>query len=229
METLIIVALVGVVAWFFLSGTYRTRVKDPETLRDPELEDVFIEIKKQLLVTSAYEHEQTYQRLYFRISAVLGQIIERHKHFILDVEAQAPELHRIFVPRERHEASGIRYTDYAVPRGIDMDSLRPDVLLYLCFFLWLGGQAKDIGNIESDSDLMLKVLEHLITQRNYPQAYFFKGMVLKYGVKVYEQSKPDEARTLLEAAQKQGVGSAAEELRHLHKFTALEGIKSVHF
>ena len=228
MEVLIIVALVGAAAWFLLSGTYKTRVKDPETLRDAELEDVFIEIKKQILVTSAYEQERAYQRLYFRIKAVLGQIIERHKHFVLDVEAQPSGLDRVFAPQLRHDADGMRYTDYVVPRDIEMHSLHPEVLLYLCFFLWLGGQAKDIGNVQSDSDLMLKMLDHLISDRNFPPAYFFKGMVLKYGPKVYDESKPSEARSLLEEAKSLGVGAATEELKHLSKYAQFEGIKSVH-
>ena len=228
METLIVITLLALAAWFFLSGTYRTRVKDPETLRETEIEDVFIELKKQLLVTSAYESEKTYERLYARINAVLGQIIERHKHFMLDVEAQPVRLRNVFVPREHHTGDGMRYTEYTLPRSIGMSLLPPDVLMYSCFFLWIGGQAKDVGKVQSDAEFMLKVLDHLISERNYAPAYFFKGMVLKYGVKVYEQSNPTEARALLEEAQRRGVGSASEELRHLHKYAQLEEIKSVH-
>lgn len=228
METLIIAIFIGVGAWFFLSGTYKTRIKDPETLRETELEEVFIELKKQLLVTSAYDEEKAYQRLYFRIKAVLGQIIERHKHFVLDVEAQPSNLRNIFVPQVLHTAEGMQYKEYVLPRNVEMSHLSPEILLYSCFFLWLGGQAKGVGTVDSDPDLMLRVLDHLIAKQSYPPAYFFKGMVLKYGVKVYEQSRLAEARELLEKAQKLGVGSASEELRLLYKHAQLEGIKSVH-
>ena len=229
METLLVVALIGIVAWFFLSGTYKTNVKDPETLRETELEDVFVELKKKILVTSAYKQEQAYQRLYYRINAVLGQIIERHKHFVLDVEAKPTDLNRLFVRREHHDANGMQYYEYAVPQELNMSTLQPDVLLYLCFFLWLGGQAKDIGNIESDPPLMLKILDHLIAERDYPLASFFKGIVLKYGTKVYERSNHAEARPLLEFAQKRGVGAAAIELQQLSKYAQLDRIESVHF
>ena len=72
MELLSVIVLVVAAAWFFLSGHYKTSVKDPATLRDAELEDAFIELKKKILVTSAYEQEHAYQRLYYRINAVLG-------------------------------------------------------------------------------------------------------------------------------------------------------------
>src|SRR3990172_7263920 len=206
METLIIFALIGAAVWFFLTGIYKTNVKDPETLRDTELEDAFIELKKKILVTSAYEQEQAYQRLYYRINAVMGQIIERHKHFVLDVEAKGVDTNRFFVRREHH-----------------------DVLLYLCFFLYLGGQAKNVGTVESDPQLMLKILDYLIGEREYPAASFFKGLVMKYGTKVYEASKPGEARALFEFAQQKGVGAAAIELQQLGKYAQLDSIKSVHF
>src|SRR3989304_2089351 len=229
METLIIFALIGAAVWFFLTGIYKTNVKDPETLRDTELEDAFIELKKKILVTSAYEQEQAYQRLYYRINAVMGQIIERHKHFVLDVEAKGVDTNRFFVRREHHDADGMLYYEYKVPNNLEFRSVQPDVLLYLCFFLYLGGQAKNVGTVESDPQLMLKILDYLIGEREYPAASFFKGLVMKYGTKVYEASKPGEARALFEFAQQKGVGAAAIELQQLGKYAQLDSTKSVHF
>lgn len=229
METLIIIALIGAAAWFFLSGTYKTSVKDPETLSDTELEDAFIELKKKILVTSAYKQEQAYQRLYYRINAVMGQIIGRHKHFILDVEAKGVDVHYFFVRREHHNANGMRYYEYVVPYNLEFRSAQPDVLLYLCFFLYQGGQVKDVGTVTSDPQFMLKILNHLINEREYPAGSFFKGLVMKYGPNVYEASKSSEARVLLEFAHQKGVGAAAIELQQLGKYAQLDSIKSVHF
>ena len=50
METLLIVAIAVGIAWFFLSGTYSTKVKDPADMRGAELEDVFIDLKKKSLL-----------------------------------------------------------------------------------------------------------------------------------------------------------------------------------
>lgn len=229
MEALIVVAIVVAAAWFFLSGTYRTSFKDPETLRETELEDTFIELKKKILVTSAYDQEQAYQRAFNRINAVLGQILERHRHFVLDVEAKSANLNRLFVRREHHDANGMGYYEFSVPYDLSMTDMQSDVLLYLCFFLWHGGRVKDIGMIESDPRLMLKILDHLIEARRYSAASFFKGLVLKYGVNVYDPSKHAEARSLLELASKNGVGAAAIELEQIGKYAQLDGIKSVHF
>ena len=93
-ETIIIIGLLCAAAWFFLSGTYKTSVKDPRTLSETELEDVFIELKKRILVTSPYEQEKAYERLYYRITAVLGQIVDRHNHFWLDGEAKGMDRHK---------------------------------------------------------------------------------------------------------------------------------------
>jgi hypothetical protein len=51
-ETIIIIVLIATAVWFFLSGTFNTNFKDTETLRDIELENAFIELKKKILITS---------------------------------------------------------------------------------------------------------------------------------------------------------------------------------
>ena len=218
MQILFIIAVIGVIAWFFPSGTYTTKVKDAESLTDDELEDAYIEIKKQILVTSAFEKQDAYDRLYYRMKAVLGEIVGRHKHFVLDVEAKASlSRYRTFVRTVHHDMNGTPYQENAVRRDLDLQAISPDELLYLCFFLYLGGQAKGVGSIESDPELMLKILDHLIG-RDYPAAYFFKGLVMKYGIKVNVVAVPDIARQLLELAQRKGVGAASIELQQLEKY-----------
>jgi hypothetical protein len=66
-----------------------------------------------------------------------------------------------------------------------------------------------------------------VDEKKYGPAIFLKGMVRKYGLKVYSECFPTEAKQLLEQAKEAGVGSAAIELEHLSKFSQLAGIKSV--
>jgi len=227
METLIILALIGIAIWFFTFGSYKTSLKDPASLNETELEDAFIELKKKILVTNAYEHERAYERLYWRINAILGQIMERHRHFVLDIEAKGVDRYKLFMSREYRDANGGRHYEQVVPYDLNLQSVQPDVLLYICFFIYLGGQVKNVGSVRSDPNLMMKILDYLITEREYPAASFFKGLVMKYGIEVYKESNPRKARTLLEFAQRNGVGAASIELHQLDKYTQLEGIKSV--
>jgi len=227
MEMLIIIALIISAVWFFTFGSYKTSIKNPAALTEPELEDAFIELKKKILVTNVYEHEQTYERLYWRICAVLGQILERHRHFVLDIEAKGADVRRLFIRREYRDADGGRHEEYVVPNDLDLERKESDELLYLCFFLYLGGRAKNLGSINSDPKLMVKILDYLINERQYHPASFFKGVVMKYGIEFYKECYPGEARTLLEFAQRNGVGAASIELHQLNKYTQFEGIKSV--
>ena len=75
---------------------------------------------------------------------------------------------------------------------------------------------------------MLRILDYLVTERDYAPALFYKGMVMKYGEKVYSDTNSSSARELLEMAQQKGVGAAAMELTHLAKFAQLDAIKSIH-
>src|SRR5260370_19422079 len=91
----------------------------------------------------------------------------------------------------------MQYTTYAVRRDILRRQLSPEVLLYLCFFLYIGGTVKDVGQVNQDTDLMLQILDYLIAEKNYMPARFFKGLVMKYGVKVYKPPQISEAQELL--------------------------------
>ncbi len=44
---LIIILGISIVLWFVLSGNYKTKMQDPQTLRSVELEDSIVELKKK--------------------------------------------------------------------------------------------------------------------------------------------------------------------------------------
>ena len=225
MEFIAILALAAVV-WFIVSGSYKTKLQDPQTLRSNEIEDSIIELKKKILVTSAYDAEAEYQRLYKRLNSLMAQVLARHQHFVLDVEAAKSVPFGFFQPGMHHDSSGMQYTTYSVAYNLDPSKYPPALLIYACFFLWYGGQAKDIGIVDSNPNVMVKILDFLVGQK-YGPAIFMKGLVRKYGLKVYSECFPLEAKQLLEEAREAGVGSAAIELEHLSKYSQLAGIKSV--
>lgn len=226
MEFIVIVAVIAVL-WFLASDSYKTKVQDPQTLRPNEIEDSIIELKRKILVTSAYEKEAEYERLYKRLDALMGQVLARHQHFVLDAEAAGTVPFDFFQAEQHHDSNGMRYTTHSVPYDLDPSKYSPALLLYACFFLWHGGQAKDIGIINSNPKIMMKVIEFLVNEKEYGPALLMKGMVRKYGLKVYSECFPAEAKQLLEKAKEAGVGSAVIELEHLPKYNQLSGIKSV--
>ena len=57
----------------------------------------------------------------------------------------------------------------------------------LAFFYGKGGRQKNVGPVDSDPELMLRILDFLIDQKDFGPAIFLKGMVRKYGLKVYSQ------------------------------------------
>ena len=226
MELIVILAIAAVV-WFLVSGNYKTKVQDPQTLRPNEIEDSIIELKRRILVTSAYEKEAEYERLYKRLNALMGQVLARHQHFVLDVEAAGSVPFGFFQASRHHDSSGMEYTTYAVGYDLEPSRYSPSLLIYACFFLWHGGQAKNIGIIDSDPKVMMKIIDYLVDEKKSGPAMFMKGMVRKYGLKVYSECFPAEAKQLLEQAKDAGVGSAAIELENLPKYGQLSGIKSV--
>ncbi|MDO9518613.1 MAG: hypothetical protein Q7L19_00185 [Pseudohongiella sp.] len=225
MEFLLIVAVV-VLIWFFVSGTYKKNLQDPEKMESQALEETIVELKREILATNSYDDWTKYERLYHRITKLVVAVIERHKHFTLDVEAKNFEMGLLFKRVERCDSDGIPRRVSAVPYDLNMSYYRPEHLLYACFFLWYGGCVKNIGEVELDKVLMMKIIDYLINDRDYAPAIFFKGMVCKYGLEPFSQCFPSQAKQLLEQAQKQGIGSATIELQHLDLFDGLEGIQS---
>jgi len=226
MELIFILAVAAIV-WFAASGNYKTKVQDPQTLSPNEIEDSIIELKKKILVTNAYEKEAEYERLYKRLRSLIGQVLARHQHFVLDVEAAGSVPFGFFQPRRHHDTGGMQYTTYSVAYDLDPSRHPPELLLYACFFLWHGGQAKNVGIIDANPEVMMKLIEFLAEEKNYGPAIFMKGMVRKYGLNAYSECFPAEAKQLLEQAREAGVGAATIELEYLPKYYQLAGIKSV--
>jgi hypothetical protein len=224
---LLIILVIAAGLWIVMSGIYKTKAQDPQTLRPVEVEDSIVELKKKILVTSAYTAEAEYERLYRRLNLLMGQILERHQHFVLDVEASNSIPFGLFQPRKHHDADGMEYTTYSLPYDLDPSKFSPALLIYACFFLWHGGQAKNIGTIDSNQKLMMKMLDFLTNEKEYGPAIFMKGMVLKYGLDVYSECFPSEAKLLLEKAKQAGIGSSEIELEHIAKYSQLAGVKSV--
>lgn len=64
----------------------------------------------------------------------------------------------------------------------------------------------------------MKALDFLINQREFELAVFFKGFILKYGLKPYLLPDLVPARQLLERSAKGGVGPALWELRYFDRY-----------
>ena len=230
MDFIIILALVAV-ALFVISGGYKSRLQDPETLRPNEIENIIVSLKKKILTTSALENRLKYEQLYNRLHNLMCQILIRHQHFVLNVEneieASGTSPYKLFYKKEFPNAHGTKETIYIVPSDLDFSEFPSDLLLYACFLLWHGGNIKRLGLINSNPETMAKILDFLISKRNYGPAIFMRGMVYKYGLRVYSECFPNEARKYLENAKDSGVGSATIELENLKQFIQLTGIKSV--
>jgi hypothetical protein len=228
MENIGLVLFIFLIGWL-LFGYVNTWFRRVESIPEERLEEEYVEVKKKILRTSVYKNEIEYRRLYFRAHDLMERILSRHRRFILDVEAAQKNASNLFSRREYFDANGIVKVEYFVPLDLDLESLNSEILLYLSFFLWHGGQVKDLGQIQNNPELMTKIINFLISNRKYPPAIFFKGMVFKYGEKVYSDSKPKQARELLETAKALGVGSATLELKNLNLYIQLADVKSIHF
>lgn len=230
MEFVIVLAIIATIL-FVVSGGYKSRIQDPETLRSSEIEDVIIELKKKILVTSVYENKFKYEQLYYRLEDLMRQVLMRHQHFVLNIEseidASGSPPHNLFYARQFPNGHGARDTTYIIPSDLDLSIFPSELLIYACFLLWYGGNIKRLGSIYSNPERMAEILDFLISERNYSPAIFMKGMVYKYGLRVYSQCFPSEAKKFLENAKDAGIGSAAIELENLTKFNQLTGIKSV--
>lgn len=228
METILIVSAIGFVIWLFASGTFQNSFQSTETMSQEALSNAFIEIKKKILVTSAYEKEQEYNRLYIRAHDLMEKIMKRHERYILDFEAKYKNDRFTFQQYSYFDQSGLTRSSNRLPHDVEPSNYSDEQLIYWCIFLWHGGSIKGVGEIDANPKLMQKILKFLI-EKNNADAIFLKGMTLKYGATVYSESFPHEAKKILEQAHAKGVGAAALELRDIEKFNQLNGIKSVQF
>jgi hypothetical protein len=224
---LVVIAAIGALLWLILSGTYKTRLQNPLTLAPSDLEESIIELKKKILVTCAYKAEAEYSRLYRRLTVLTGQVLERHEHFVLDVEAKKAVPVGFFSSGNHRDSNGMNYSTQYIPSDLNPSNYASDLLIYASFFLWHGGEAKTYGSIDANPKLMMEILDFLIEDRSYGPAIFMKGLVRKYGLNVQSQCFPTEATQLLMRAQEAGIGSAAIELQYISKYAELEGIASV--
>lgn len=226
MEIILIIAAIGFAIWFFASGTFQNSFQSTDAMSQDALSSAFIETKKKILVTSAYDKEYEYKKLYARMHELMARIIEHHERYILDFEAKGNNDR--FAPQQYNhfDSSGLTRGSNRIPHDIEPSNYSDEQLIYWCIFLWHGGSIKGVGEIDADPKLMLKILAYLIDKNN-ADAMFLRGMTLKYGATVYSESFPRESKKLLEAAHSKGVGAAAVELRDIEKYNQLEGIKSV--
>lgn len=226
METVLFIAAIGFAIWLFASGTFQNSFQSTETMSQEALTNSFIEVKKKILVTSAYTKENEYKRLYIRAHDLMAKILERHERYILDFEAKNNNDRFASQQYSYFDSSGLTRSSNKLAHDIEPSNYSDDQLIYWCIFLWHGGSIKGVGEIDADPKLMLKILAYLI-ERNNADAMFLKGMTLKYGATVYSESFPREAKKILETAHARGIGAAAIELRDIEKFNQLDGIKSV--
>ena len=97
-----------------------------------------------------------------------------------------------------------------------MEATSSELLLFLCFFAYLGGRLKTFGDVRPDPEFAVKILNYLIDERGHVPATFFKGFIYKYGVQPYQAPKLREAKALLEKAAIAGEGGAIIELRQFN-------------
>lgn len=225
---LLILLVVGVFAWAFLPKIFSTHVQAPGKLRGPELEDAIVELKAQIFQTSAYENEAKYCRLHDRLTSLIAEVLDRHWQYVRDAEARPDGISTgyLFVGQTTYGQHGLTHRSLAVNPNVGPPFIENDVLLYLCFLLYLGGRAPG-GEVEQDPKLMLKILDDLI-ERDFPPAMFFKGLVLKYGQHIYSRPRVQDARVLLERARSLGVGAATVELESISKYVRLEHMDTCH-
>jgi hypothetical protein len=227
MAELAIVILGSCAVFFLIFGKVSSAGKEArlrETPAERDLEDSFIELKAKAFAPEARDDELAYQRLLYRINAVLRQIVERHMRFVFDVEANTPNVRHALRLGESDGAADAGPFRNALLRDLDIEFIDPEVLVYLCYSLYLGGNVKDVGKVQSDPELMLRILDPLVGERGYPPAQFFKGLVMKYGVSPDLPGDLAEARRLLRKAERNGFGPAGIELTHLSKHAPLRGI-----
>jgi hypothetical protein len=193
---------------------FNRNIRNPESLRDEELEPVFIDLKNRILVTDIHANEKRREHLWDRIGAVLSAIGRRHERYIVDVEASIDWL-KISNYFESYDRDRLAYESTHTWRVniYDRDSIKSDLLLYLSFFMYMGGAVRKIGIVRDDPDRAIQTIDYLIGERDFEHAIFLKGFILKYGLRPSTAPRLDEARTLLETAVARGVGGALLELR----------------
>lgn len=191
---------------------------------DRDDEASWLEIKEKILVTSPYKDEWLYGKLYDKAEVILEKIYHRHRLYIpalenkIDVKNLSWHFHR--------DSFNNRYV---VSNKVDITNFSNEELCYLCFFLYLGGVVKGIGEVDRNISLCKKWLDYLINDRTYPPAFFLKGFILKYGVELFSKPNLSKSYEYLSRALELGEKSAAVELENFDDHFVLSNIESVHF
>ncbi len=204
----------------------RSQIKDPNTLRQEELEPTFIDLKNTILAKypssfNSASDDPSFRRLFSRIEMILGRILSRHERYVVDVETA---FNRWAHPPLFIERPGNPWDQkvYSPNKNLNLVETKSEILFYMCFFAYYGGIAKDVGTIKSDPTYAIEVLDNLIQNRDFAPAIFFKGLIYKYGLYPDLPPKLTEAKSLLDTAAAKGIGGAVIELRQfdIHERTS---------
>ena len=141
--------------WIFVSGNFKTNFQNPNSLSSEDIEKSVVELKKKIFTTNSFEKNDEYQKIYLRLDALMSQILRRHRHFLLDVEAKGSLPFDFFKSEYYYDTNFISQKISHFARDFDKNKYTPEQLIYTCFFLWHGGHVKYIGEIKSDPNSKL--------------------------------------------------------------------------
>ena len=129
----VLIAFIVVVIGIPLFFLFQSHVQPTNSLPQDDLERIYAELKKAIVVTSVYTQETKYRHLYHRLDDLLSKIIERHQHFVLDVEAKYDRvtISNLFVNQEHHTSEGMQYHLLHGKNNLSVDTVEPDLLLSL--------------------------------------------------------------------------------------------------
>ena len=228
MTTLLIIAALGGIAWYFISGMHRNHVQDITAMNPHDLLFAYADLKRSILVTSVYDKEMRYRQLYDRMKGIMRIILQRHAHFVLDPIASGTLTRLQFATTHMGAEDRGRRPYLYLPEDAEK-RMSSDAVLAAAILLWHGNYyAPHFGEMLTDSKATRKLIEYLITDRNYAPALLFKGMMAKYGDEVYTEIRWREAHDYLTEARKRGIGSVDIEMEAMVEFKSLDGIKGVH-
>lgn len=180
-------------------------VWNPYALDGEALEDTWIDSKVELLVTCPSKNELAYSSLYKRCNELLRVIASRHKHLLLDAEANSPLFYYI-------GGAVLRQISIGNPDRIPMSILPGLILLSFSG----GSTATTAGAVEPNPRFVIEATDYLIDEKKHPIGLFLKGLVLKYGIQLFLPPNINAAEEFFKAAKANGIGSAAIELDYLY-------------
>ena len=193
---------------------FKKNFSDPETLKDSELEPLFIELKGDILSLLCFnpKHIDEQKRLSNRYNAVLSRILTRHERYFVEIEAQIDTWEISRICKDNNTVSW-QSSFYRANKDTEFSSINTELLFYICWFSYLGGAIKDFGYLQANPYYSVDALDFLINDRNYLPAIFLKGLILKYGLRPDHNPDLEESKRLLSNSAEKGIGGAIIELR----------------